>query len=160
MALALLFALLCQDPPDLDSLFERMTSLDPEARTAAQAEFQKIPRETLKDSPLALAFAPLHKQALGIAVGLAAGLVMAAVTIIVRVRGAATEINLNLLAAYFYGYSVSWRGVLVGFGWAFLMGFTIGWFVAFCRNLVLAISLFLVRTRAELVQTRDFLDHI
>ena len=65
---------------------------------------------------LALAFAPLHKQALGIAVGLTAGLVMAAVTIIVRVRGAATEINLNLLAAYFYGYSVSWRGVLVGFG--------------------------------------------
>ena len=109
---------------------------------------------------LALAFAPLHKQALGIAVGLAAGLVMAAVTIIVLVRGAEREINLNLLAAYFYGYSVSWRGVLVGFGWAFLVGFTIGWFVAFCRNLVLAISLFLVRTRAELVQTRDFLDHI
>ena len=29
-----------------------------------------------------------------------------------------------------------------------------------CRNLVLAISLFVIRTRAELAQTRDFLDHV
>jgi hypothetical protein len=35
-----------------------------------------------------------------------------------------------------------------------------GWFLAFCRNLLLAVKLFVVRTRAELSQTRDFLDHI
>jgi hypothetical protein len=35
-----------------------------------------------------------------------------------------------------------------------------GWFVAFCRNLAIATSIFITRTRAELSQTRDFLDHI
>jgi hypothetical protein len=40
------------------------------------------------------------------------------------------------------------------------VGFVAGWFFAFCRNLVLAFSVFLIRARAELNQTRDFLDHI
>jgi F420-0:gamma-glutamyl ligase-like protein len=106
-----------------------------------------------------LAFQPLHKRAFGIAVGLAAGMTVAAATVVVLLRGDET-INLQLLDAYFTGYTVSWPGVLVGFGWAFVVGFTAGWFVAFCRNLALAISAFVLRARAELFQTRDFLDHI
>lgn len=106
-----------------------------------------------------LAFQPLHKRAFGIAVGLAAGVSVAAATAIVLLRGDET-INLQLLDAYFTGYTVSWPGVLVGFGWAFVVGFTAGWFVAFCRNLALAVSAFVLRARAELFQTRDFLDHI
>jgi hypothetical protein len=109
---------------------------------------------------LQLAFAPLHKRALGIAVGLACGLLVAGATIVVLVRGAEGSFNIGLLRAYFFGYEVTWPGVLVGFGWAFAAGFTAGWFVAFVRNLVMAISIFLVRTRAELFATRDFLDHI
>jgi hypothetical protein len=76
------------------------------------------------------------------------------------VRQPEHSVNLWLLRAYFYGYSVSWPGVVVGFFWAFVVGFTGGWFVAFCRNFVLALSMFVVRTRAELFETRDFLDHI
>jgi hypothetical protein len=45
-------------------------------------------------------------------------------------------------------------------GWGFLVCFVAGWFVAFCRNLALAISAFMIRTRAEIEQTRNFLDHI
>lgn len=45
----------------------------------------------------------------------------------------------------------------VGAGYA---GFVFGWFAAFCRNLVLAASLLIIRSRAEREQTRDFLDHI
>jgi hypothetical protein len=55
---------------------------------------------------------------------------------------------------------VSWTGLFVGMGWGFVVGFVGGWFFAFCRNLALAISIFITRTRAELAQTRDFLDHI
>ncbi len=55
-ALALALLLLLQDPPGLDDLFERMTSLDPKVRIAAHAEFQKLPRESLKGLPVALAF--------------------------------------------------------------------------------------------------------
>jgi hypothetical protein len=70
------------------------------------------------------------------------------------------EPNLELLANYFYGYSVSWKGLAIGTGWGFVVGFVGGWFVAFCRNMVIAVSVFVTRTRAELAQTRDFLDHI
>jgi hypothetical protein len=40
------------------------------------------------------------------------------------------------------------------------VGFVAGWFTAFCRNLAVAISIFAIRTRVELSETRDFLDHI
>lgn len=107
---------------------------------------------------LELAFAPLHKRAFGIAIGtVAAGLVAVLTAFHWLVE---PEVNLGLLSNYFYGYRVSPLGVLIGGFWAFLSGFVMGWFVAFCRNLVIAVSVFLTRTRAELRQTREFLDHI
>ena len=112
----------------------------------------------LPDS-LALAFAPLHKRAFGVAIGLAAGLAIALITFIYVLRGG-PEVNLGLLRAYFWGYTPTWLGILVGFWWGFIAGFVAGWFLAFCRNAMIAISIFLIRTRSELKDTRDFLDHI
>ena len=108
----------------------------------------------------ALAFAPIHKRAFGIAVGLASGIFFFALTALYLVRAPAQAIRLDLLAEYFYGYTVSWGGAFVAFCWGFVVGFVAGWFLAFSRNFVLAASLFAVRTRAELEATRDFLDHI
>lgn len=107
---------------------------------------------------LALAFAPLHKRALGVALGSAAGIVFFVVTAIVILRDA--DVSLYLLAQYFYGYTVSWGGAFVALFWGFVVGFVAGWFIAFCRNLALAISIFISRTRGELGATADFLDHI
>lgn len=109
---------------------------------------------------LALAFAPLNKRAFGVAIGTATGLSIAVITIVYLVRGPTPEIKLGLLNAYFWGYTVSWAGVLIGFWWGFVAGFAGGWFLAFCRNAMIAISIFLIRTRSELGNTRDFLDHI
>jgi hypothetical protein len=109
---------------------------------------------------LALAFLPLHKRAFGIAVGCAAGIALALATVVVLVRDAEEVARLSLLSQYLFGYRVSWVGAFIGFAWAFFVGFVAGWFIAFCRNLVVAASVFLLRTRAELTQTRDFLDHI
>jgi hypothetical protein len=109
---------------------------------------------------LALAFLPLHKRAFGIAVGCAAGIALALATVVVLARDAEDVARLHLLSQYLFGYRVSWVGVFIGFAWAFFVGFVAGWFIAFCRNLVVAASVFLLRTRAELTQTRDFLDHI
>jgi len=108
---------------------------------------------------LALAFKPLDKRAFGVALGVATGLVVAVATTVTLIRGP-TGLNIGLLGQYLYGYTVSWPGVPIGFVWSFVVGFVAGWFVAFCRNFVLAVSVFLVRTRAELFQTREFLDHI
>jgi hypothetical protein len=113
--------------------------------------------EAIPDA-LALAFAPLHKRAFGIAVGAAAGLLFFLVTAIELLRG--VDIGLYLLAEYFYGYSVTWGGAFIGLFWGFAVGFVAGWFIAFCRNLALAISIFISRTRGELHATADFLDHI
>jgi len=109
---------------------------------------------------IALAFAPLHKRAFGIAIGLATGLVFFLATVIFLLRRPEQGFGLILLSEYFQGYTVSWGGAFIGFLWGFVVGFVGGWFVAFCRNLVIAISVFVIRAKSELAQTRDFLDHI
>jgi hypothetical protein len=109
---------------------------------------------------VALAFAPLDKRAFGVAIGTALGLTIFLLTAVYLMRTPDHGVGLALLAQYFKGYSVSWGGALIGFLWGLLVGFVGGWFVAFCRNLVIAASIFIIRAKSELSQTRDFLDHI
>jgi len=107
----------------------------------------------------ALLFAPVDKRAFGAAIGSAAALVVAGVTIATLLASQKFE-ALGLLSNYFAGYSISWGGVFVGAAWAFGVGFVAGWLLAFVRNLSLAVSLFLLRSKADLNETSDFLDHI
>lgn len=116
--------------------------------------------EELMLPALQLAFSRLHKAAFGVATGVAGALIMGIMTLICLVSPRANGFPLGLLGEYFAGYSISGPGILVGMGWGFLVSFVAGWFVAFCRNLALAISAFMIRTRAEMDQTRNFLDHI
>ena len=109
---------------------------------------------------LRLAFAPLHKAAFGAALGAAAAFLVVVSTAVILVRNSHQAFPLELLAVYFHGYSESWLGALIGAAWAGAASFVFGWFLAFCRNFVLAVSTFLIRSRAELFQTRDFLDHV
>jgi hypothetical protein len=111
-------------------------------------------------APLALAFAPLHKRALGLATGLALGLFLFLATAISLLREGGQEANLWLLGQYLTGYTQTWPGAVIGFAWGMGVGFVAGWFIAFCRNFVIAASLFWIRARNEIDQTRDFLDHI
>ncbi len=106
------------------------------------------------------AFAPLHKLALGVAVGVTAGLVVFLVTVFHVIAQPVDGPPLYILVNYFYGYSVTWSGAFVGFWWGMVAGFAAGWFTAFLRNLTLAVWIFAVRTRAELAQNSDLLDHI
>lgn len=106
------------------------------------------------------AFARLHKAAFGVATGVAGALVVGWLTVSVLVLPGARDFPLTLLNEYFAGYEVSWRGLLIGMAWGGLVGFVGGWFAAFTRNFALATMAFYIRTRAELAQTRDFLDHI
>jgi hypothetical protein len=121
-----------------------------------------IDRRQLQEMPdvLQRVFAPLHKMALGLAVGLVAGLGIFLLTAFHVIVQPPDALNIWLLSHYFYGYEVSWRGAFIGFWWAFVAGFAAAWFLAFLRNLALAIWIFAVKTKAELNQTSDFLDHI
>jgi hypothetical protein len=109
---------------------------------------------------LAFATAPMHKRAFGIALGATAGTLIFLVTAFHLIVNPANALNISLLGQYFYGYEVTWRGAFAGLAWGFATGFVAGWFVAFVRNLVVTVTVFTLRTRAELEQTSDFLDHI
>jgi hypothetical protein len=104
------------------------------------------------------AFAPVHKAALGLAFGLTTGALVALATTVQLLVSSHDGMPLALLNQFFAGYDVSWRGVIVGFGWAFVAGFVAGWFLAFMKNLFTALWLFGVRVNSAL--TQPFLDHI
>jgi hypothetical protein len=109
----------------------------------------------------ALLFIPLNKRAFGAAVGVATAILLVGATIGAIATGDAnTVVGLTLLSNYFAGYSVTVAGALIGALWAFTLGFIVGWLIAFTRNLTLAVSLFLLKSRAELAETSDFLDRI
>ena len=107
-----------------------------------------------------LAFAPLHKRCLGVAVGAGTGLLVLAVTLVHVARAPGDDFPLVLLQNYFVGYQVSLTGAFVGLLWGFWMGFVIGWFFAFARNAVLALTSIFFRARAELAEDVGFIDHI
>jgi len=109
---------------------------------------------------LTTAFLPLHKLAMGVAVGTAAALAMFLVTAVYILRNPQPGFELSLLRYFFTGYEVTWPGAFIGAAWAWFCGFVLGWFLAFSRNFFVAMMTFVIRTRAELAQTRDFLDHI
>jgi hypothetical protein len=110
-------------------------------------------------SSAAYLFAPVDKRAFGFAIGAAGAVSVAGITILDLVVPEPWA-GLALLGQYFAGYTLSWSGALVGAAWGFGVGFCAGWLLAFVRNLTLALSLFMLRTRAELDEASDFLDHI
>lgn len=120
------------------------------------------PREVEPELPKSamMLFAPVDKRAFGVAIGAAAAAGIMALTAVELILQPVPSLKPSLLGQYFAGYTVSWAGMLIGGAWAFFVGFCGGWFTAFMRNLVLALSLFMLRSRAELDDSRDFLDHI
>ena len=113
------------------------------------------------DTPnlLLRAFAPLHRAALGVACGVVGGGLLAVATLVPVVRGN-DFLSFGLLGQFFWGYSVSWRGVLVGLVWGFGEGFVMGYGFALVRNAAVWLWLMVIRSRAEMDQYSDFLDHL
>lgn len=112
------------------------------------------------EGELDLAFTPIHKRCLGVAVGVATALLIFAVTMLHLQRAPDEPYPLVLLSEYFIGYTVSIQGAFIGLAWGFWVGFVIGWFFAFARNFVMGATALFFRTRAEMADNRGFLDHI
>ena len=108
---------------------------------------------------LILAFAPLDKRALGVACGVVSGLLVFVVTAL-EIGTHPVHSNLALLGQFFWGYTVSWKGAVVGLLWGGVAGFLAGWIVAFVRNFTVAAYLLLIRSEAEAEKYGDFLDHL
>ena len=110
-------------------------------------------------SPLLRAFAPLHRTAMGIAWGVVCG-GLVALRPWFRCLRERTFLSFGLLAQFFWGYSVSWTGVFIGLLWGFGVGFALGYGFALVRNAAVWVWLTIIRSRAEMDQYSDFLDHL
>ena len=121
----------------------------------AEEEKEQIPRQLL------LAFAPLHRVAMGTAVGVVLGGMVFLTTAALLVKGGyPIGPRLALLGQYFIGYTVTSSGALIGLFWGFGSGFLLGWAFALLRNFIVWSWLTLIRSRAEMAQYDDFLDHL
>jgi len=75
------------------------------------------------------------EQGWGIAVGLMLGLGLLVATVALVIKGGPDPgPHLSLLAIYFPGYSVTWLGSVIGFVYAFVVGYAIGRTVAAIYN--------------------------
>lgn len=111
--------------------------------------------------PVLLAFAPLHKVGLGVALGVTSGLLLFGATLALVIKGGyPVGPTLGLLRNFFPGYSVTWEGAFVGLVWGFLSGFVLGWLTALLHNFLIWVWLVVIRSRAEMDQYSDFLDHM
>ena len=76
-----------------------------------------------------------NEQGWGITFGLLFGLGLFIATAILLIRGGEeVGAHLGLIGVYFPGYTVSWLGSLVGFVYAFVLGYAIGRTVATIYN--------------------------
>jgi hypothetical protein len=147
-------AMVKHEPPTSHPMLTAVARDDRDVRDPSDIESVDAEQAVL------LAFAPLHKRALGVGVGVASALLLALLTGLTLLHAPDRRFPMHLLGEFLAGYDVSVRGIFVGAGWGLVVGFVAGWFFAFCRNLAVALSIFVIRTRAEMAQTRDFLDHI
>ena len=121
----------------------------------ADAETPQIEPELL------LAFAPLHRLGLGVASGVVMGGLIFCATMFLLVKGGyPIGPNLALLGEFMYGYTVTPAGAFIGFAWGFGIGFFLGWGFAVAHNVAIWIWLIVIRSRAEMEQYGDFLDHM
>jgi hypothetical protein len=111
-------------------------------------------------NPLMQAFAPLHRSALGTAGGIVLGTIIFLATLVSMERDWQSAEHLGLLSQFFVGYSVSLRGAFIGLIWGFVTGYALGWTFALLRNVAVWIYLVALRSRADMEQYGDFLDHM
>lgn len=88
------------------------------------------------------AVARLKAGILSLVFGLIAGIGLFSMTAILLLDGGPNAgLHLNLLGNYFIGYTVTWPGAFIGFGWGFIAGAVVGWLVGITYNRIVGIRL-------------------
>lgn len=116
-----------------------------------------MPDPTPRVEPL---FPRAHKLALGFAFGLTLGVGIFLLTLFHIALNPPDAANIELLNQYFLGYEVTWPGAFAGLAWGFGVGFVAGWLLGFVHNFTLGVWMLVIRAKADLKQTSNFLDHI
>jgi hypothetical protein len=109
--------------------------------------------DRLAELEIVAAFARVRPGALGLSLGIVAGGLVFAATAVLLARatfgaaGAPVGPHLSLLGEYLPGYSVTWGGAVLGLGYGFLAGGTVGLAIAAVLNLHHAVYVKLVERR-------------
>jgi protoporphyrinogen oxidase len=124
-------------------------------------EADKKTEALVAEAVLTQTFARIDKLAFATAAGSVSGLLMFLATIWLVIKGGeVVGPTLRVLAAYFVGYTVTVKGAFIAFGYSFFCGFLFGWLFAYLRNLFLALYVYRVKKRAELLSLKDFFDNL
>src|SRR5690348_1544641 len=100
-----------------------------------EASLRPEPERKVEED-LILAFARLHRRALGVACGTVLAVLIFLVTVVAADKGHGSASALMLLAQFFPRYSLTISGAFVGSAWGFAIGYCLGWGFALLRNLV------------------------
>jgi len=142
----------CGEHHDLWAVNEEKSYLE-EARTV-----KEVP--VVPEKVLIRAFARMDRFAFAVAVGTVCGLLVFSATLWIISRGGdVLNSHLRLLGQYFIGYSVSVKGGFIAFAYSFFWGFLFGWLFAYLRNLFLAIYIYRIKRKVELLSLKDFFDN-
>ncbi len=102
----------------------------------------------------------LDPLSLGMSLGVVAGVALLLGTLLVLLRGGEVGQSLALLSQFFPGYTVTAVGALVGLGYGFFTGFSLGWGYAFLRNAATAVYLVSLHRSAQQSVMRQFFEYI
>ncbi|HKZ05957.1 MAG TPA: NAD(P)/FAD-dependent oxidoreductase [Methylomirabilota bacterium] len=106
-------------------------------------------------------FPRIDSLALGAASGVVSGALLFLATLILVLKGGAVVgPRLSLLAQFLPGYTVTVTGSLIGLAYGGLLGFLAGWSFAVIRNLMLFLSLSVLRRRAQRQLLKRFLEFV
>ncbi len=125
-----------------------------------EQEYHEEIKDVDLDKLIMRVFTRMDKLGFATAVGSVSGLLIFLATIFLVVKdGEVVSPNLRLLGQYFLGYSVTVKGAFIGMAFSFFWGFFFGWLFAYLRNISLALHIYLVKRKLELLRFRDFFDH-
>lgn len=82
--------------------------------------------------------ARIHATILALICGLILGIIVFLMTVWLLIKGGeSVGAHLQLLSQFFFGYTVTWGGSLIGFLWGFLYGAVVGWMIGTIYNRVI-----------------------
>jgi hypothetical protein len=126
---------------------------------AAGTGDRQVPRRLTPEELIEAAFAKLDPVALGVSLGTVGGLSLFIATVTLLVKGGpVVGPTLALLNNVLLGFSVTWRGALIGLVETSLGGFAIGYLFASLRNLGIDAYGWLLQRRAMAESQRNLLD--
>ena len=132
---------------------------DTKTESAGRAAGPPLPGKDLSGvleelpTPLRPFFAPVLKLAFGVAVGVPFAVLF---TVLAAYNTAFKPPGFDFVwmsgQEFFPGYGPNALGIVLGIPWGFAVGFLAGWFLAFSRNLVNSIWIFIVGARQRLTE--------